>query len=314
METKPVLNTTNRVEVTPEEPALSRDETKAAVPFLIRNFPTVVRSDRDPPIQGQAYGVMSFKMLDRPMQQGPHLVYGYFKLRGSDPTLDLAKMRTVEIVQKLDSVHRNYVHEVGTWTPIFADPEAAVRERIHISAAAGLEKISERLDRAKYDEKIRKDQQDAKELQDRINFVGKDYNSDPSSIEYYTQNMVGWRGQIQMRDELEKRLRDVNANIVKRRGILAYLDNHYPEHRQNDAWLVVYNKRLKEVGAPMQSISAAERKLYEETGTEEVEPDNITRPAPEEETDELPLSDTWQELDVRGQPIDRSDAKEDSPS
>lgn len=291
MET-PSTPSQEKVVITPLEPPLSREEAQKAIPKLIRDFPSIVRSQRDPVIDGQTHSLVSFKMLPQPMKQDEHVIFGFFKVRGSDPTSDNSKMRAARIVQEVDSVHKNYVLKTGEWFPILLNPEAAVLEKFFEggaakpnTVAASIPKLSERLDKEAYQKHVQKIKQGEKELAERIASLTIDPNQDASTLEYYTSKRVGWIQALRGEQEILNRLNKIQASRIRNRKILKYLDEKYPQHAADDAWIKCWNDRGKKVGLPLQTITREEVAAYLEAPEEAMEPDDT--PLPEEQDPEL---------------------------
>lgn len=284
-----------KVVITPFEPPLTREEAQKAIPKLIRDFPSIVRSQRDPLVENQTYCLVSFKMLPCPAKSGDHVIYGFFKVRGTDPTTDLSKMRAARIVREVDSVHKNYVLNTGEWLPILLDPESAVLEKFFekgaakpSTIAASIPKLSERLDKEAYQKHIEKIKKDEKELEERIASLSVDPNQDSSTLEYYTSKRVAWLQAFRGEQELIGRLTKIQASRARNRMILKYLDEKYPQHSADEVWIKAWNDRGKKVGLPLQGISKEERDAYMEAPEEAMEPDDTPRPE-EEDPELLPL-------------------------
>jgi Family of unknown function (DUF5832) len=291
------FDTSKKVEITPLEPPLSRAEAQKAIPHTIRDFPLIVRTQVDPPVEGQAWAVLSFKMLDTPMKQGDVVMYGFTKLRGVDATKDLAKMRAARLVQDVDSVHINYIVKVGGWYPLLRDPNSAVQEKIHTevtdlrapgSLNVSIPKLAERLDKTLYDKHVEGIKKEAQDLEEKMKMLHQDSNEDPSSLDYYTSKRSKWGANWKMEQELLIRLNSIQANKERVRSILKYLDDRYPQHRENDAWIKNWNERGKKSGVPELRVSEAERAAYAVEPETAIEPDDTPLPL-EVDPELLPL-------------------------
>ena len=248
--------------VNPTYPPLSGEVAEAAVNGQIVRYPQVVRSGKDLPVPQQSHGLISFMLFKEPktLKTGK-VCFGFCKLRGnwSDPSQ--CEMKAAGIIREQDSKHKVRIGEVGAWLPI-TDEGAFVQQTIDVKAdATEEEKFKEEAIRKRQDE----DKRIMRELKEREEEVktAKDYNDDPTSLDYYTMNRTTWMWVTEQVEIQETRLKELKQKLTDRRKLLADLDAKHPAHQ--DEWIANYNKERRKAGIPDFIPSETMTKQYDDT-------------------------------------------------
>lgn len=247
----------------PTYPPIQGIEAKNAVNDLMvsaSNYPKIVRSQQDVPIPQQDYGLISWNLFKEPKTlPGGKNVYGFFKLRGNYPDVNMCKNRSAEIIRNQDSKNKILILPVGQWLPITED-EATVKENIEVDSSQSADPMKEAAIKTREDEEKRI----MRELKEREEEVknAKDLNDDPEHIDFYTMKRVTWSSLVTERDAMKKKLENIDKKIVIVRRLLYGLEKKFPEYSK--LWIDVYNQERRKSGIPDLIPNAHHEKEYDE--------------------------------------------------
>lgn len=226
------------------EPALSREETEAAIQDLSNKdaiFRRVERSYADPQMREQVLGLISFLPAKgaRPNKNG---VFGFAKLRGNYPTLAEADERSEFLIRNHDSYNQIMTCYVGRPFPITSSRKFSedVRE-IDIRKEAA-ETMGEAIKR-----QTRKDEREVKEIKERERLLREDVSKtkeDP--YEVYITSRVKKAQLVWTYNEHVKKMAEVKDLIIKTRKDIAKLDEEYPDFK--NTYLDKYRKARLDAG------------------------------------------------------------------
>lgn len=249
----------------PEYAPLTGKVGEAAVKGQIVHYPQVVRGNRDYPVLQQAMGLISFMLFAEPKKTKNGVpVYGFFKLRGNHIDVDQCKAKAAGIIREQDSKNKIKIAEVGAWLPITEEEQGGVvQETVDVRTDATEQ---DKLREIAIKEEKDKAERIMRELREREEEVknGRDYNSDPEHLDYYTMKKVVW---LRLHENIElqrKQLKDLEGKWQATRNILADLDSRHSEYAT--AWIDNYNIERRKTKIPDYVPSETQNKLYEETG------------------------------------------------
>lgn len=207
-------------------------------------YPMLVRSEIDPPIDNQQFGAISFVLADEPRKlSNGTIIYGLAKIRGSWADADLAKQGCTKLIRNTDSKYATKIASVGKWFPI-TKGNAFVRENIDVpidEERISKEKILEEAKRRREKEKADFDKR-VEELKNE-----GDLSSDPDSLKFYITRRQAFMFLVNQEEEEVKKLEDIRLKIKKAGNDVISLEKTHPEY--NDQWLEVYNKERVSIGA-----------------------------------------------------------------
>ncbi|HSA76108.1 MAG TPA: DUF5832 domain-containing protein [Nitrosarchaeum sp.] len=243
MQTKPV---------DPYYPSLSPAETKAACEKLVQNccpegYTAVVRTDTDPQLVGQQIGLVSFNLFETPrkLQTGKN-VYGFMKLRGNYPDDNSAVFEAAKIIREIDSKNQIKRAPVGRWVPI-TDELAFIKDFLDVNVDKKDEdtQVHIRDDIAK--EKQKQESQMIRELREREEECKNSGDMDDEDhLDCYTKNMVSLDKILEQKENVQKKLLEVEKNLEKITNLLKKSDVKHPQYR--NGWLENYNAARRKIG------------------------------------------------------------------
>lgn len=206
-------------------------------------YPMIVRSEVDPPINNQEYGLVSFILADEPQKlSNGSIIYGYGKLRGNSADENLIRADATKIIRAVDSKYPSKIVHVGKWFPIVKG-NAFTKETIDVPVDDERIKKEEVLKEAERKRKEEREYFDrrAKELTE-----GGDNTDDPESLKYFTTRRQTYMYLVNEEERQMKNLEDIRDKIKKAANDIIRLENSHPEYKEQ--WLETYNKERKAVG------------------------------------------------------------------
>lgn len=228
----------------PDYPPLGHDNIgRAAVEGQIIEYPSVVRTQVDPPIINQKFGNISFNLFETPKSIKGKPLYGFMKLRGNHESIDSSRIDGSRIVREIDSKFIVAIAPVGVWVPI-TESINAIRDLYDVKDKD--QAISLR-DEAMID-KERADQkkiQEIKEAQEKLTSEGDIYD-DQESLRFYTMKRVTDMQLYEHTRAQYLKLRSTQKTLIQQRIILKKLESNHPEY--NSQWVDCYNQERSKSG------------------------------------------------------------------
>jgi len=219
---------------------------QAAVNGQIFEYPRVVRSMADPPIDGQTYCLLSQQILKEPQQmKDGNVAYGFQKVRGFARNLEEAERLARKIVRETDSRFPIGIKEVGAWIPIANVDISSVSKKVENVEMNENEKIDRMKAEKKEDEK--RIMRELKDREEQLKNEGDIYD-DPESLKYYSMRRVTEIRLYEHRDSILKKLREVEKTIGVVQQETKHLETKYPDYINQ--WLDCYNEERKVSGLP----------------------------------------------------------------
>lgn len=207
-------------------------------------YPMLVRSEIDPPVDNQYFGAISFVLADEPRKlSNGSIIYGLAKLRGNWADADLAKQGCTKIIRTTDSKYPTKIAPVGKWIPIIKG-NAFTKENIDVPVD------DERVSKEKVLEELKKKREKEKaDFDKRIEELKNegDLTSDSDSLKFYITRRQAFMFLVNQEEEEIKKLEDIRQKIKKASLDVIDLEKTHPEY--NDQWLEVYNKERASIGA-----------------------------------------------------------------
>ena len=242
--------------VNPLHPSLTDEETLKASKKQIAEFPTVIRVETDLPVPQQSMGLISIKMLNKPIIKDKATIYGFMKIRGNWADKSQAEMMASRIIKEQDSANVINIVPVGVWFPM---TEAKAKEVIDVNLSEKEHNEAHKIALKETEEHNNLIQQ---QLKDRAKEVkdSPDYNEEPESLNHYTLKRVALMFAtenitIQMtKMEQLKKQRLLTIDLIKK------LDEKHPEYKER--WIDNYNIERKKAGIPDFVPSEYERERY----------------------------------------------------
>lgn len=254
----------------PNRKPLTEEEKKKAVNALFLGFPREVKNkDRDPPISGQNWALVSFSQFPKPkFIKQKHRIDAFFKVRGTYDTLERATEEMVKIVELYDSVYRIAIVPVGEWRPVSNDPyfyqetvevkpgespdgssdPTSIKEReqnqkrLHEIKEYNRE-LEEHYEIAQQERK-KKQYEERNALHEREKkLLSEDLYSQPFALHFYISRRI-----IEMRlkehvDRLKLQLEQATIQLSRSRRTIKKLEKKNPSYK--DEWLDEYNSLLE---------------------------------------------------------------------
>lgn len=207
-------------------------------------YPMLVRSEIDPPIDNQRFSAISFVLADEPRKlTNGSIIYGLAKIRGTWADPDLAKQGCTKIIRSTDSKYPTKIAPLGHWFPIIKG-NAFTKENIDVpidEERVSKEKILEEAKRRREKEKA-----DFEKRAEELKNEG-DLTSDPDSLKFYITRRQAFMFLVTQEEEELKKLEDIRQKIKNAGNDVVNLEKTHPEY--NDQWLEIYNKERVSVGA-----------------------------------------------------------------
>jgi hypothetical protein len=230
--------------LTPQELIAARDE-------KIRKFPEIIRGEVDPPIPGQAWGIVSYTIHPRGTPRG--LSCGKFKIRGSYPTEEQCNEKALQLLRDVDSDSAYLITPVGHWGPITDQHEEFCKDIQNVDLAKEINAEQERikeLSKEADSKKISELQEREKALKEDVRpRTRKEQVEENESLDHYTELMVkieslrfhleNWKA---MKKDMQKKLR--NSLGEKDR-----LDAKHSTHK--DEYMAKLNAAKEAAGIPL---------------------------------------------------------------
>lgn len=223
-------------------PPLTDDETKAATEFLVSEFPRVARHKVDPPVQNQSFAVLSYMLLEKPVEG----VHGFAKVRGVFSDAELATQHSEKLIKEHDSLFKIHIVPVGHWVPV-SDNERFSSDRLDVKSRGQEMALRDRAAKEAED-KNKEMQRELKEQKEQLEKDESDVDNDPESLDYYTKKRVTEReiyGYIQAVEDKAKMLK---KSLKKVREEIVGLNKAHPTY--DDLWLENYNTARRRAGLP----------------------------------------------------------------
>lgn len=239
-------------------PPLQNQELTSAVNDLTSCYPKVLRSDDDPKVTEQNYGLTSCMFFDTPktMKDGS-VVYGFMKNRGNFATEESAKRTATDLVRNVDSVNTIKIGLVGRWLPICnGNADSAAVEEVYASSDPHLEHLEKQKTKKKEEAEI------IKEIKQREEELKKeDIYDNEWGAPYYVMKRVTERKLCETIRDLTKKIDEYRKSVRDTREKLATIEHHFPNHKR--VWLNIYNAELRKAGIPDIEIPQEELDEYE---------------------------------------------------
>jgi len=211
----------------------------------------------DPPVPNiaqQQYTNVSFMLSPEPriLKSGKPL-YGFYKLRGSHSTFDLAEKDAIRIIKEIDSKFLIRHIPTGRWFPITEDPsvmgeitDVADREHQLPNSKGELSSLRDQAAKdkqasdAKIMRELREKERDLRENNDEPN--------DPESLTYYAIKRVTEMKLTEEIEILKKKLHMMSDKRVEVWTELRVLECNNPDY--TDQWIDTYNVQRSKTGIP----------------------------------------------------------------
>ena len=247
----------SKKQLEPLRPPLDYKEVCAAVDDLV-SYPRVIRSETDPSVANQVYGLVSLRLLDQPyVSSRGKKVYGLLKLRGNVGSREQALMDCSKIIREVDSVDAIKIVPVGNWVPL-TDDDAFCKEKLDVKMSD--EEMS--LRDMSQEDKRKKEESIKKELTDRIEVLRneKDIHDDPTTLKFYCMKRVV---EMNLREEITRKERMIKEHVDKHERILRELRKLQAENPTYvDDWVNMYNSERQSVGLCPYIMTESEKKNY----------------------------------------------------
>jgi hypothetical protein len=205
---------------------LTDEQTNAAVKELLVKFPKVDRLPRDPPIAMQNFGLFSFKLLPKPINN----VYGFLKFRGAFATQAEWEAHAKNIIRSVDSKHHIWPYETGRWMPITTNEEFA-QETLSVGQQDELNDIYNQKETAEQ----RKQKQmvnDIKAREQKLMSDARRKEVDNTSIDYYAQQVMKVQQLESWLEMMRKRKRDMLKALKSGRDEMKRVEVNNPEYKE----------------------------------------------------------------------------------
>ncbi|ALX27595.1 hypothetical protein GMAR_ORF221 [Golden Marseillevirus] len=232
-----------RTLVDPTAPPLNDSELSECRDELRKHFPRVSRGLLgDPPIPGQQVVNISFYPMEKP-ENGK---YGFVRVRGVWPSVELANQSADKIFKEHDSSAIIFSGPVGALLPFTLDTSLAdsVEEVSPANADEQQQKMREKI----IQQSVEKERKLAREIEERKKMALEEgqLDDDPQSLEYYTKRRVAKRQAEQYIQEYRDRIESMKRTAERYEREIEELDEKYPSHKDN--WLNLYNEERKKMG------------------------------------------------------------------
>jgi hypothetical protein len=220
---------------------------KASVEGQLVNYPKVVRTMADPPIQNQSIGCISYMLFDEPKKAkgSEKPVYGFMKLRGNWCSQQQATFEASKIIREVDSKYQIRLAPVGVWVPITED-ESCIREKTDVRMNDEEVHLRDQVVKEKEAEQ-RRIQRELQERTEALKTEGDIYDN-PTSLKYYSMRMVTELRLIEELDRQQRQIQNVKDNIEKVRKEIAELELKHPSYKED--WIECYNIERRKTGLP----------------------------------------------------------------
>lgn len=240
--------------VIPEEHMQEAFDTLNKTGF-VRKWPSVERFVTDPKFEQQKFCLHSFvpSAGAKPDSDG---IYGFFKCRGTFPTIDTMNQRAETVIREIDSHHELYHGLVGAPLPFSLNPDYCEEtEDIDIKNKA-VETVSNSVADSR-----EKDRRTIKELKQREQQLLEDTNmvfdsKTKSNRPMNEKELAEKEKKMSSEDRAEKELDDYIAARVKR---ATYLFTLVETKKKTDK----IKKNFENVDAALKDIDAANPQLLE---------------------------------------------------
>ncbi len=196
--------------------------------FTKLTFPKTQRLRNDPPIPQQNFTVLCFTPSKEavPDKDG---CFGVLKVRGCFDTEKSADEHCEHLIRNVDSYNENYIAYVGKDFPICADNDKFCDSTKEVDIRAKLDNVTT--------DKIRneraKEKQEMTEIQERHRQLLSDVKTEKKydDLEFYTSLRTKLAQARMMKEEYEKKLKELEKTLKKTKQDIYDLDGLYPEYQ-----------------------------------------------------------------------------------
>lgn len=219
---------------------------KAAVEGQLVEYPQVVRTMVDPPVNGQRLSLLSFMLFSEPRKLSNGVpVYGYVKCRGNWADENQAKFEASKIIREYDSKYQIRIAPTGVWMPI-TDESAFVKDQLDVTVREGEKALRDQAMKEK-EAKERAIMREIREREEELRNDGDIYD-DPESLRYYSMKRVTELRLQEKRDELLRTVEGIKASILKVQRESKTIELTHPEYV--DQWVDCYNEERRKSHVP----------------------------------------------------------------
>lgn len=226
----------------PSAAPLTDEQTRQAVKDKTKVYPEVIRSNADPVLATQGFGLVSFLLFKEPKKlKNGKPVYGFVKLRGNYASKDQCVMEGTKIVKFVDSKSVNRIAPVGRYVPI-VDDDVFTEEQVDVKTE---ESQMHAVNQEKADE-TRRIMREIREREEECK-AGDIYDN-PDTLRFYSMRRVT---EMKLTEEIANRLKQIETlrtTNEKVRAELYELEKKHSEYEKE--WLECYNVERRKAGIP----------------------------------------------------------------
>ena len=205
---------------------LTDEQSALALKDLVVKFPKVDRLPRDPPIAMQNFGLFSFKLLPKPINN----VYGFLKFRGAFATQAEWEAHAKNLIRSVDSKHHIWPYETGRWMPITTNEEFA-QETLSVGQQDELNDIYNQKDTAEQ-KKEKQMVNDIKSRERKLIAEAQRKEVENTSLDYYAQQVMKVQQLESWLEMMRKRKRDMLKALKSSREEIKRVEINNPEYKK----------------------------------------------------------------------------------